>query len=91
MKVTYIPYRIRIRYTYVYVYVYVYVPATFSCVICMCKIKSSNCSVKETKLEIIMGRMSLATRSRVISMWKNGYQLSKIRARFLEEGVVVSK
>jgi len=24
-------------------------------------------------------------------MWKNGYQLSKIRARLLEEGVAVSK
>ena len=38
-----------------------------------------------------MGRMSLATRSRVISMWKNGYRLSKIQARLLEEGVAVSK
>jgi len=51
---------------------------------------SLNRSDKETKLEIIMGQMSLAMRSRVISMWKNGC-LSKIRARFLEEGVAVSK
>jgi len=90
VRVIYIPYRIRIRYTYVYVYVYVYIRAMFSCVIWTCKIKSSNHSVKEKKLEIIMGRMSL-TRSRVISMWKNGYRLSKIRARLLKEGVAVSK
>ena len=30
-------------------------------------------------------------RSRVISMWKNGYLLWKIRARLLKEGVAVSK
>jgi len=30
-------------------------------------------------------------RSRVISMWKNDYRLSKIRARLLEEGVAVAK
>ena len=30
-------------------------------------------------------------RSRVISRWKNGYRLSKIRARLLEEGVVVAE
>jgi len=89
VKAMYIPYRICIRRTYMYVYVYVH--ATFSCVICTCKIKSSNRSVKETKLEIIMGRMRLATRSIVISMWKNGYRLSKIRARLLKEGVAVSK
>jgi len=47
--------------------------------------------VSETKLEITMGQMSLAMRSRVISMWKNGYRLSKIQACFLEEGVAVSK
>jgi len=45
VKVMYIPYHIH----YTYVYVYVYVRATFSCVICTCKIKSSNRSVKETK------------------------------------------
>jgi len=89
VKVMYIPYRICIRYTYVYVYIYIC--ATFSCVICMCKIKSLNRSVKETKLEIIMGQMGLAMRSRVISMWKNGYRLSKIRTHFVEEGVAVSK
>jgi len=61
------------------------------CVICTYKIEILNRSVKETNLEIVMGRMSLATRSRVISMWKNGYQLSKIRARLLEEGVAVAK
>jgi len=89
VRVIYIPYRISIRYTYVYVYVYI--RAMFSCVIWTCKIKSSNHSVKEKKLEIIMGRMSLTTRSRVISMWKNGYRLSKIQARLLKEGVAVSK
>ena len=35
--------------------------------------------------------MSLAMRSRVISMWKNGYRLSKIWTRLLEEGIAVSK
>ena len=89
VKVMYIPSRTHIHYAYVYMYVYVH--TRFSCVICMCMIKSSNQRVKETKLEIIMGRMSLATRSKVISTWKNGYQLSKIRARLLEEGVAVSK
>jgi len=38
-----------------------------------------------------MGGMSLATRSKVISTWKNGYRLSKIQASLLEEGVAVSK
>ena len=37
-----------------------------------------------------MGQMGLATRSRVVTMWKNRYHLSKIQGRLREEGVAVS-
>ena len=38
-----------------------------------------------------MGRMSLATRSRVISLWKSGFTVSKIHNRLQEENLTVSK
>ena len=38
-----------------------------------------------------MGRMSLATRSRVVSLWKSRLTLSKIQKRLLEENLYVSK
>lgn len=38
-----------------------------------------------------MGRMSLATRGRVVALWKSGFTLSKIEYRLLEENIVVSK
>ena len=38
-----------------------------------------------------MGRMSLATRSRVISMWRDGFKLSKIHRHLAEEGLAITK
>ncbi len=38
-----------------------------------------------------MGRMSLATRGRVIALWKSGFKLSTIQDRLLEENNPVSK
>ena len=38
-----------------------------------------------------MGRLSLETRSKVIIMRRNGYRVSEIQSRLVEEGVSVSK
>ena len=38
-----------------------------------------------------MGRMSIATRNRVVSLWKSGFKISKIQNRLLKENITVSK
>ena len=38
-----------------------------------------------------MGRLSLETRSKVITMWVNCYPVSVIQKRLLQEGVSISK
>ena len=38
-----------------------------------------------------MGRMSLATRSRVVSLSQSGYPISKIQKHLEKEGTMVSK
>ena len=79
VKVMYIPSRTHIHYAYVYMYVYVH--TRFSCVICMCMIKSSNQRVKETKLDLTC-RPSTATSRWLPAKWRHfqvtsGYMRSR--------------